>query len=199
MALKWALMTKEQKQIAGFAVFCVIGVLYMGYAFGIVPALEKTAETRTSLEEAEMELGKMRRAVKSERAQKDRIGTVNAELKEVSRELLPKVQDPLSWASELLGRVSREAGVTLTRVEERGVSRKNIESTHFRTYGVDVSIVCSYFDALDFVQILRKNNPYSIISEMSIRDGSEMEVHSIVIVIEWPIWHDDDIEMKLDL
>ena len=198
MVIKWATMTKEQKQIAGFAAFCVFAVFYGGYIMGVKPALDKTDKARKSLAEAELELNKMSRTVKLERTKKAETVAVTDKLKGASSEHLPNIDDPLSWATELLGRVSRSSEIPLGGISSKSFGANLTDKSNFGTYSVGVAIKCSFFDALKFVAALKEANPYTVIADFTIRDGSEDEVHTIQLSIEWPMWRSQDLEMKLD-
>ena len=198
MVMKWVTMTKEQKQIAGFGIFCGCAVLYGAYFLGMAPALAKTTLARTEFEDAEMERGRMTRAIKAELVNRNALEEKTKRIKNAGQESLPDANDPLSWASELLGRVSRQVGVSLSRVESGGVGQEIIDEVNFSTYGVSVVMTCSYFDAIEFIKVLRGENPYSTVSTFTVRDGASDELHSMQMVIQWPVWKSRELEMKLD-
>ncbi|MFO7871500.1 MAG: hypothetical protein R6V03_08725 [Kiritimatiellia bacterium] len=100
-------------------------------------------------------------------------------------------------ATEELEKHRADLGIEFKNISEKGFtgvpkrpgsSRENM----FRAYRVSVVLDCTYTDLLRFLRKIESDNPYVSVADLSVSGARKdnVELHSVKVDIQWPIWDD---------
>jgi hypothetical protein len=201
--MKYAELSKEQKQKLLLAALVGVGALYALVSFVIHPFVMSGKRAAGELEALSARVHKAHLALRREAQIRENLALSHAALADAAKSHIPASDNPLSWVAQRVYRGAREVGVEIESVVDLGVTpaawaQSDATGRAFRPYTVRIVTQCSYRGLVNLIRTLEKSNPYLCVSEIQIaaQDG-DVERHRISLSVEWPVWVDPEAPHEL--
>jgi len=192
--MKWAELTKEQKQMA--VLIGVVGVTAVSALFQFVlkPAFENAEEARVAHGKLYADIAKADSELKQEPRVARETLELRQELDRAGREYIPPYGNAMAWATEELYTLARRVGVNIESLSGGAAwggapAAGQKGGRTFVSFSAQIALQCSYADLLRFLQALEQDNPLASVTGVSI-EGREQnpEKQRVTLSVEWPTW-----------
>lgn len=210
--MNWKSMTKAQRDMLILKGLLAVGLLVGLYYLVASPLIERAFDIRRRLEQMDARLSDAERVLQGEERLRRQLEENRRETLDRLRRQTPPEVNPLLWATEVIYRHARAAGVMVEslaelrgevpfwvnppapkpRTEEEGAAGgapppPPPPQRRFTPYAVQFNLLCSYDRLKMFAYSLERENPCVTLTTISVvaRDSSP-EQHSVRVVVEWP-------------
>lgn len=182
-------MSKEQKQ---YLLLGIIGgvLIVVLIAFGINAILSSTNDARTELDELRGKIEAAERTVETNRRNRDEfLDSIEALRKYLAG--IPPDRNYYSWATEVIYREARHAGVEVDAMEELNIAATDDGAeeggaVEMESYALRINARGSYEGAKRLLKRFSDHHPLVRVTGLEISAGSKNEIHEIQLFIEWP-------------
>jgi hypothetical protein len=194
--MNWQQMSKEQKNKLILAVLGGGFVLAALYQFALTPFLNSHQEMMQKRDDLRDNVNKAQMAIHSEVTLDRQARELRSKLTGIFSTQIPPPDNALSWASQIINGQAGKLGLDVISTVEveaggGGWDQSDMAKRAFKPYAVQVDISCSFDKAEKLVRSLQQSNPFLFIASLSISaDPRSVETPAVVMVIEWPSWHD---------
>lgn len=189
-------MDEEQKKKFILVAILGVGALYALANFLVTPFLEEGKRTAVELSTLEDKVDRAQLALNREAEIRSNSQKTGEEIKNISTEFVPPVQNALSWVAGRVYSSARKVGLEIESVNDLGVpsvpwTRGEETEKAFVPYTVRIVTQCGYNELASLVCALEKDNPYLCVSAIEISAQSlTPEKHRVQLSVEWPFWID---------
>lgn len=194
--MKWADMTKDQKQKLVLLAMVGLGAVYALVRFAVLPMLDGRSERGAQLDRLKAQYEQAMIDFRGEAKLESEVLTMRTALEADFKERIPPTDNALSWASAFIYSRARPLGLEVTSVVEVDSgslpwSQPDQAKRIFKPYAVRVSLVAGFHELKRFMTSLQQGNGYVAITSLSIlTDPRDPERQAISLVLEWPSWKD---------
>ena len=193
-------MNKEKKQQLIMGVLMVLTVLFLGSNAVVKPAREKLGKARKVVHELEPKVRNGERMVAVDARTSQDLQKRAREILAIESAHLPPQESRFTWALQKITDITHEMGLE-AKVEELRNPRFRPATKSFASiagnipmwvpYAVDVRLTAGYEDVKTLAARIQKENPYASVSQMGIyAGGTDVEKHTVTLVVEWPTFRD---------
>jgi hypothetical protein len=196
--MKWADLSKEQKQYIMLGGIVAVALVYVIYTLltGLAPegSEESSKQVELDLEKLEEQVDKAEGTIRKERRILEGYEKTMEELQTMQQRYFPNEDNRYSWVTELIYAQSRRFGIEVQQISELG--SPGAEQQPFERYAVQVNLTCSYAKLIRFVRYFEKSNPLMRIFEVAVSSNKQdAENHNVKLIMAWPTTMDiKDIE-----
>jgi len=202
----------ERNKILGLIAVGVIAACYVGYNFGIKTLLQKQHDTLEKISDFEEKIRLANIDIKQIPIYIKKNHEIIDKIVDISENKLyilhPNLGNFLLVAEDIIESHANRLNLTIKNVKRKGGlpsrftnnddSKKDSKAPRFAPYTVNVEIECGFADFIKLIQAIEEQNPYLCITRIGIiGQPNNVTQHVISFDIQWPIWLDAKIPMKL--
>lgn len=192
--MNWETLSKEQKQALVLISMWVVGGLFALWHFVLSPFFRTSGQSTSELEDLQGQIQKAEVAMEGESKLRAEYAVSTTQIKASLEKNIVPTENPLSWATEKIYKLARDAGVDIQSVGEMGSSSPAWENLVkgdrvFKPYGVRIVAQASYAQLTELIRKLEESNPYLCVTGIMITSQDQnVNKHMINLVVEWPMW-----------
>ena len=201
----------ERNKMLGLIGIGILGLAYVVFTFGLSPFFQKQATAEARITELGDMLWRSKKDIQNaplHLKQNDKVLTHVLNVSEKKRQILrPSLGNYLLVATDIITGHADAAGLTIDTINTTTVIQNDKNSKpderapnapRFQPYAVNISLNCNLLDLMKLFNALESSNPYLCVTRMGVfNNPDDFEKHAVSFDVEWPIWLDNDMPLKL--
>ena len=180
---------KEQKQriaLGGIGAVVIVAIIF----FGIKVSLSSITEAKLELDGLAGKVESADRALAKQAQVRKEFAESMVVLKEYLRDAPPK-QNYYSWATETIHAKAWQSNLEIDAIDEQSLpgsspSGGTGKALNLEPYSLRIAAHGGYEDLKQFLTLMEKDHPLSRVVVVDVSTGSDPEIHSVQLVVEWP-------------
>jgi len=177
-------LSKQQKDRLILIVMVTV-LLVVGIGYGIKSVFAISTRVKNENEILEGKISRAERMIGQQKRFLKNAQEISAELKTYIKEA-PHEEKYRSWASDLIKVLAKKAMFKIDPIEIQGGATKNKEDTLNIGTSFKIMAHSEYETCLNFLKMMEKEYPLVRVVSIEINPGTDVEIHEISIVIQWP-------------
>ena len=187
-------LNAEQKKKLGLAGILGVLVVYGVMTLLVSPYINASSKDALDLAALTHDLDRAQQKLTNEAQIREHLEEADKHIKDVSRQSIPPLDNPLSWVAGKVYNGARQVGVEIESVSDLGItaapwSARKETKRAFVPYTVRIVTDCGYAQLLALIGVLESENAYLCVSDISVtaQDGAP-DKHKTSFSVQWPYW-----------